>query len=903
MDHVIKRTECHKFYTENKVELPAITEKGLKSNVKRKRKGTVEEEEMQIDGSGDHHVDSKGSMTVAEIYERDCNEFKEDGNENTRHASFPENRTLKKKYPLDFKIKAIDDVESETKSGYDDDPSILKVSKALEINKNLLRKWWTNKDKIKKVYQLFIKKSKMENKLESSGSNNLHSIENLLSEGIQNLSSPVPGSEKKIPRVYCRTCPGCKTPDCGECRNCKDKPKFGGPNKIRQRCLNKPPCQMKDEKRRQSASSYKLIESNQDDNFSHQESSFEEESDVQDKSEDSASDLSPEPHTENETNAAEETLKTEVSCGYESLDNSYSNEYYDFEPEKEEPLEANSSVSDAQCSSESDDKNKGVNNQIEDEVADNIEVANQENVQDQKDKESFDESDDSLFLEETDEFSSPVVGSGKKKNGSCKSCPGCLAPECGNCKYCLDKPRFGGKNRLRQRCVMKACHLKMKNVQPRKRLSSQSAQKHLQSKRNSSSEDTHEESELLTPDYMNMHKATKSVAFEEIEDTVSLESNSSKISQHWWNSVPQFDEERKEDGQNEITINVQEKIETINSENNEIVNIENTTTKNQIEQSYEFSEEQKVCDLEKENFSNVLDRVFPNHLPSGLQIIPKKRKLKKETQESLQSYEGGYSVRSRNHPSCYDDNVNVTIKRVKRKRESQPPDTKWKREIKYSESDQMGPDQFYPGQQPFQNYNYQNINFDRQTPGQTFTPCSAGSGTIKTELAPILSDTNSVQSPQYNDSVELEEYVNNDDVLNILDSKNSVQPAMNDIKQELGEISNVMDNSPNAVKMEQVDSQSAIDYSQTNKRVVTMFPVYLPEPNGLDPQDDKLFKISRSQMEKFRSVSMLVVRNEITLRDAALASGMRKFIYLLLSSLSQNPWSQNPLGPSPTKSQ
>ena len=376
-----------------------------------------------------------------------------------------------------------------------------------------------------------------------------------------------------------------------------------------------------------------------------------------------------------------------------------------------------------------------------------------------------------------------------------------------------------------------------------------------------------------------MHKATKSEAIEEIEDKASLKSDSSKISQHWWNSVPQFDEERKEEGKNEITINVQEqeRIETINSENNEIVNNENTTIENKIEQSFEFSEEQKVCDLEKENFSNVLDRVFPNHLPSGLQIIPKKRKLKKETQESLQSYDGGYSVRSRNHPSCYDDNVNVTIKRIKRKRDSQPPVTKWKREIKYSESDQMGPDQFYPGQQQFQNYNYQNINSDRQTSGQTFTPSSAG--TIKTELTPILSDTNSVQSPHYDDSVELEEYVNNDDVLNILDSKNSVQPAMNDIKQEMGEISNVMDNSPNTVKMEQVDSQSVIDYSQSNKRVVTMFPVYLPEPNGLDPQDDKLFTISRSQMEKFRSMSMLVVRNEITLRDAALASGIRKFTY------------------------
>jgi len=628
---------------------------------------------------------------------------------------------------------------------------------------------------------------------------------------------------------------------------------------------------MKDEKQRQSAS-YKLIESNQDDNFSHQESSFDEESDVQDISVNSASDLYPEPQIENETNAAEGTPKTEVS--YESLDNSYSNEYCDFEPEKEEPLEANSSENDAQCSSESDDKNNEMTNQIEEEEAEinDIEVANQEYVQDHKDKENLDEVDDSLFLEETEELSSPVVGSGKKKNVSCKSCPGCLAPECGKCKYCLDKPRFGGKNRLRQRCVMKACH--SKNVQPRKRLSSKSkgAQKHLQSKRNSSSEDTHEESELLTPDYM--HKATKSEAIEEIEDKASLKSDSSKISQHWWNSVPQFDEERKEEGKNEITINVQEqeRIETINSENNEIVNNENTTIENKIEQSFEFSEEQKVCDLEKENFSNVLDRVFPNHLPSGLQIIPKKRKLKKETQESLQSYDGGYSVRSRNHPSCYDDNVNVTIKRIKRKRDSQPPVTKWKREIKYSESDQMGPDQFYPGQQQFQNYNYQNINSDRQTSGQTFTPSSAG--TIKTELTPILSDTNSVQSPHYDDLVELEEYVNNDDVLNILDSKNSVQPAMNDIKQEMGEISNVMDNSPNTVKMEQVDSQSVIDYSQSNKRVVTMFPVYLPEPNGLDPQDDKLFTISRSQMEKFRSMSMLVVRNEITLRDAALASGL-----------------------------
>ena len=846
VDHVKKRTECQKFYTENKVELPAITEK----NVKRKRKGIEEEEEMKIDGSDDYHVDSKGSMTVAEIYERDCNESNEDRNENTRQASVPENKDLKKKYPLDFKIKAIEDVESETKSGYDEDTSISKVSRALEINRKLIRKWWTNKDKIKKVYQLFIKKSKMENKL------------HLSSERNHGLSFPVPGTEKKISRVYCRTCPGCKTPDCGECRNCKDKPKFGGPNKIRQRCLNKPPCQMKDEKRRQS-DSYKLNESNQDDNFSHLENSIEEDSDVPDRTVDSASDLDPEPDTENETDAEEETLQTEVSS--ESLDNSYSNEYYDYEPDKEEPMKANSSENDAQCSSESDIKNE-MNNPIEDEVAeinDDIEAANQdqEQVLEHEDNESLDETDNSLFSEETDELSSPVVGSRKKKKVSLRSCrcPGCLAPECGKCKYCLDKPRFGGKNRLRQRCVMKVCHLKKKDDQPRKRLTSKSkgAQKHIQSNRNSSSEVTHEESELR-PDYN--QKATKSEAFEQTEEKASLKSDPSKISQHWWNSVPQLDEERKEEKQIEITNNVQEKIETTNnSESNEIVSSENTTTENKIEQSNEFAED-------------VLNKVFPNHRPSGLQIIAQKRKLKEEAKESLQTNEGGYSVRSRNHPSSYDDNVNVTIQRVKRKRESRPPVIKWKHEIQYSEVNQMEPGHFYPGQQQFQNYNYQNINFDGQTSGQTFTP--SYTGTIKTEPEPTLSDTNSKQSPDHNDSVELEEYVNNDDVLNILDSKNVVQPAMEDIKQEIGENLNVMDNSPNTLKMEQVESQSVIDNSQTNKRVVTMFPMYFPEPNGLDPQHDKVFTISRSQMEKFRSVSMLVVRNEITLKDAALASGM-----------------------------
>ena len=37
-------------------------------------------------------------------------------------------------------------------------------------------------------------------------------------------------------RQQCDTCLGCTRNDCGECRFCKDKPKFGGPGKKKQCC-------------------------------------------------------------------------------------------------------------------------------------------------------------------------------------------------------------------------------------------------------------------------------------------------------------------------------------------------------------------------------------------------------------------------------------------------------------------------------------------------------------------------------------------------------------------------------------------------------------------------------------------------------------------------------------------
>jgi len=41
-------------------------------------------------------------------------------------------------------------------------------------------------------------------------------------------------------RVFCGECGGClKNDDCGKCRYCKDKTKFGGQNRLRQKCLHR----------------------------------------------------------------------------------------------------------------------------------------------------------------------------------------------------------------------------------------------------------------------------------------------------------------------------------------------------------------------------------------------------------------------------------------------------------------------------------------------------------------------------------------------------------------------------------------------------------------------------------------------------------------------------------------
>ena len=48
------------------------------------------------------------------------------------------------------------------------------------------------------------------------------------------------------------------------------------------------------------------------------------------------------------------------------------------------------------------------------------------------------------------------TASGRKRK-RCGICHNCTRPECGECKYCKDKPKYGGPGRLKQCCDRKKC--------------------------------------------------------------------------------------------------------------------------------------------------------------------------------------------------------------------------------------------------------------------------------------------------------------------------------------------------------------------------------------------------------------------------------------------------------------
>jgi hypothetical protein len=53
--------------------------------------------------------------------------------------------------------------------------------------------------------------------------------------------------------------------------------------------------------------------------------------------------------------------------------------------------------------------------------------------------------------------SSPAATTPIKRGFGCKNCSNCLADDCGKCMYCRDKPKYGGPNTLKKRCIKRRC--------------------------------------------------------------------------------------------------------------------------------------------------------------------------------------------------------------------------------------------------------------------------------------------------------------------------------------------------------------------------------------------------------------------------------------------------------------
>jgi hypothetical protein len=44
-----------------------------------------------------------------------------------------------------------------------------------------------------------------------------------------------------------------------------------------------------------------------------------------------------------------------------------------------------------------------------------------------------------------------------KRRTRCGICTACKAKDCGTCRFCLDKPKFGGRGTLKQSCTVRKC--------------------------------------------------------------------------------------------------------------------------------------------------------------------------------------------------------------------------------------------------------------------------------------------------------------------------------------------------------------------------------------------------------------------------------------------------------------
>ena len=56
-----------------------------------------------------------------------------------------------------------------------------------------------------------------------------------------------------------------------------------------------------------------------------------------------------------------------------------------------------------------------------------------------------------------------ILNLGQKRKKIACTCPGCLAKDCGSCKFSLDMPKLGGPGKKKKKCIERACQNKSAN--------------------------------------------------------------------------------------------------------------------------------------------------------------------------------------------------------------------------------------------------------------------------------------------------------------------------------------------------------------------------------------------------------------------------------------------------------
>ena len=295
VDHLDKKVECKEFYKANDLTLPVVKDrKSTEFNRSKKMKPNNEE----VENLNNPGYDSE-QVSVLDVYNRDCNNEEDiyrsddadmDDQVEPKAPNDDELKKKKSKFPIEFKAAAMQKIIEELKSGENEDLSFKKVSSDINIKESTLKNWWAKKDKILKVFELRQKLETQEPKIfdntsketlpvplmEESEANPINedvasnvtqpiiqtkipdpstpanvrniAFDKFKAEHSESSSTPVGNSKKKIER--CRECKGCLAVDCGTCKFCLDKPKFGGANRLRQKCERKV-CEVQEEARLQ----------------------------------------------------------------------------------------------------------------------------------------------------------------------------------------------------------------------------------------------------------------------------------------------------------------------------------------------------------------------------------------------------------------------------------------------------------------------------------------------------------------------------------------------------------------------------------------------------------------------------------------------------------------------------